>query len=111
MAAATANGAAAASDAAVAGDASYVPPDTPRRARSVSSAGRSIKNHILCEVAWEVGACAAGVVEADCRSEQSRVRRAGLILADPRSGIYTVIKTKAPVTCQEYGDRYLLIGS
>ncbi|KAK4048094.1 glycogen synthase isoform 1 [Microbotryomycetes sp. JL201] len=25
-------------------------------------------------------------------------------------GIYTVIKTKAPVTCQEYGDRYVLIG-
>lgn len=25
-------------------------------------------------------------------------------------GIYTVIKTKAPVTCQEYGDRYTLIG-
>jgi len=84
MAAATANGAAAASEAAVAGDASYFPPDTPRRARSVSSAGRSIKNHILCEVAWEV--------------------------ANKVGGIYTVIKTKAPVTCQEYGDRYLLIG-
>ncbi|KAI5475234.1 glycogen(starch) synthase, glycosyltransferase family 3 protein [Pseudohyphozyma bogoriensis] len=25
-------------------------------------------------------------------------------------GIYTVVKTKAPVTCQEYGDRYLLLG-
>lgn len=25
-------------------------------------------------------------------------------------GIYTVIKTKAPVTCQEYDDRYTLIG-
>ena len=25
-------------------------------------------------------------------------------------GIYTVIKTKAPVTVQEYGDRYCLIG-
>lgn len=35
--------------------------------------------------------------------------------ADPRSlpavgGIYTVIKTKAPVTVREYGDRYLLVG-
>lgn len=28
----------------------------------------------------------------------------------PVGGIYTVIKTKAPVTCQEYGDRYTLIG-
>lgn len=25
-------------------------------------------------------------------------------------GIYTVIKTKAPVTCAEYGDRYTLMG-
>lgn len=25
-------------------------------------------------------------------------------------GIYTVIKTKAPVTCAEYGDRYCMIG-
>lgn len=28
----------------------------------------------------------------------------------PVGGIYTVIKTKAPVTSQEYGDRYTLIG-
>jgi len=29
---------------------------------------------------------------------------------DKVGGIYTVIKTKAPVTCHEYGDRYLLLG-
>jgi glycogen(starch) synthase len=25
-------------------------------------------------------------------------------------GIYTVLKTKAQITCEEYGDRYVLIG-
>ncbi|KAJ3028146.1 glycogen synthase isoform 1 [Rhizophlyctis rosea] len=31
-------------------------------------------------------------------------------VANKVGGIYTVIKSKAPVTCQEYGDRYCLIG-
>ena len=31
-------------------------------------------------------------------------------LSRPVGGIYTVIKTKAPVTVREYGDRYLLVG-
>ncbi|KAH9822382.1 family 3 glycosyltransferase [Melampsora americana] len=42
---------------------------------------RDVHNHLLFEIAWEV-----------------------------IGGIYTVIKTKAPVTCQEYGDRYCLMG-
>ncbi|SCV74417.1 BQ2448_8056 [Microbotryum intermedium] len=53
----------------------------------MSSAGspqRSVHDALLVECAWEV--------------------------ANKVGGIYTVIKTKAPVTCQEYGDRYLLIG-
>jgi len=45
---------------------------------------RDVRNHLLFEVAWEV--------------------------ANKVGGIYTVIKTKAPVTCQEYGSRYTLIG-
>jgi glycogen(starch) synthase len=45
---------------------------------------RDIKNHLLFEVATEVA------------------HRVG--------GIYSVIKSKAPVTTAEYGDRYTLIG-
>ncbi|THH27267.1 hypothetical protein EUX98_g6924 [Antrodiella citrinella] len=45
---------------------------------------RDVRNHILFESAWEV--------------------------ANKVGGIYTVIKTKVPVTVQEYGDRYCLIG-
>lgn len=45
---------------------------------------RDVQNHILFECAWEV--------------------------ANKVGGIYTVIKTKVPVTVAEYGDRYTLIG-
>jgi glycogen(starch) synthase len=31
-------------------------------------------------------------------------------VANKVGGIYTVLKTKAPVTKEEYGDRYTLIG-
>ncbi|KAN0078250.1 glycosyltransferase family 3 protein [Tylopilus felleus] len=45
---------------------------------------RDVQNHLLFECAWEV--------------------------ANKVGGIYTVIKTKVPVTVAEYGDRYTLIG-
>jgi glycogen synthase len=45
---------------------------------------RDVRNPLLFECAWEV--------------------------ANKVGGIYTVIKTKVPVTVQEYGDRYCLIG-
>lgn len=45
---------------------------------------RTVHNALLFECAWEV--------------------------ANKVGGIYTVIKTKAPVTVKEYGDRYTLIG-
>jgi len=51
---------------------------------SQSGTSRDVHNHLLFEIAWEV--------------------------ANKVGGIYTVIKTKAPVTVQEYGDRYCLIG-
>ncbi|KAI6108673.1 glycosyltransferase family 3 protein [Pisolithus croceorrhizus] len=47
-------------------------------------AKRDVQNHLLFECAWEV--------------------------ANKVGGIYTVIKTKVPVTIAEYGDRYTLIG-
>ncbi|TPX63853.1 glycogen(starch) synthase [Spizellomyces sp. 'palustris'] len=47
-----------------------------------------ITKPLLFEIAWEV----ANKVETTV------------------GGIYTVIKSKAPVTCNEYGDRYCLIG-
>ncbi|KAI9089879.1 glycogen synthase [Phlyctochytrium arcticum] len=46
--------------------------------------GIDIAKPLLFEIAWEV--------------------------ANKVGGIYTVIKSKAPVTCQEYGERYCLIG-
>lgn len=45
---------------------------------------RSVHDPLLFECAWEV--------------------------ANKVGGIYTVIKSKAPVTCNEYGGRYTLIG-
>jgi glycogen(starch) synthase len=45
---------------------------------------RNVTSHLLFECAWEV--------------------------ANKVGGIYTVIKTKVPVTVAEYGDRYCLLG-
>ena len=50
----------------------------------MSEEKRDVRNPMLFEAAWEV--------------------------ANKVGGIYTVIKTKVPVTVQEYGDRYTLIG-
>lgn len=50
----------------------------------MSEEKRDVYNSILFECAWEV--------------------------ANKVGGIYTVIKTKVPVTVSEYGDRYCLIG-
>lgn len=48
------------------------------------SSNISLANPLLFEIAWEV--------------------------ANKVGGIYTVLKTKAPVTKEEFGDRYCLIG-
>ncbi|KAF8934397.1 glycogen synthase isoform 1 [Haplosporangium gracile] len=45
---------------------------------------RNVHKPLLFEIAWEV--------------------------ANKVGGIYTVLKSKAPVTCHEYGDRYTMIG-
>jgi glycogen synthase len=50
----------------------------------MSEEKRDVRNSILFECAWEV--------------------------ANKVGGIYTVIKTKVPITVSEYGDRYCLIG-
>ncbi len=50
----------------------------------MSDIKRDVRNPLLFECAWEV--------------------------ANKVGGIYTVIKTKVPVTVQEFGDRYTLIG-
>src|ERR1700722_11954226 len=50
----------------------------------MSDEKRDLRNPFLFECAWEV--------------------------ANKVGGIYTVIKTKVPVTVSEYGDRYCLIG-
>ncbi|POW10285.1 hypothetical protein PSTT_06161 [Puccinia striiformis] len=60
----------------------------------MSAPKRDVHNHLLFEVAWEV----------------SNLCLTLSIVANKVGGIYTVIKTKAPVTCHEYGDRYCLLG-
>lgn len=61
---------------------------------------RDVKNHILFEVSTE--AANRGVIlPAQALLPQ---------LTATVGGIYSVIKSKAPVTTAEYGDRYCLIG-
>ena len=66
---------------------------------------REVKNHLLFEISTEVanrGMC--GDVPRLTRSNKSTNSRRAV------GGIYSVIKSKAPVTTAEYGDRYTLIG-
>lgn len=68
---------------------------------------RDVKNHLLFEVATEVAH--RGMPFRLC----SLVLFPCLIAPTnsiPVGGIYSVIKSKAPVTTAEYGDRYTLIG-
>jgi hypothetical protein len=60
------------------------PSPQPPRTMSATPTPRTVHDPLLFEVAWEV--------------------------ANKVGGIYTVIKTKAPVTVAEYGSRYTLIG-
>lgn len=64
---------------------------------------RDVKNHFLFEIATEV---------ANRGEKQSFIANNLLsnILPHTVGGIYSVIKSKAPVTTAEYGDRYTLIG-
>src|SRR5882762_11871452 len=56
----------------------------PTSLLAMSDEKRDVRNPILFECAWEV--------------------------ANKVGGIYTVIKTKVPVTVSEFGDRYTLLG-
>lgn len=62
---------------------------------------RNVKEPLLFECAWEVA-----------NKGSWGLRRPCLLFIDLPvvGGIYTVIKTKVPVTVSEYGDRYCLIG-
>ena len=69
---------------------------------SAASSGRDIRNHMLFEVSTEAA---------------NRGKQPGNLSMIPAwlilhlvGGIYSVIKSKAPVTTAEYGDRYTLIG-
>ena len=59
-------------------------PHLPRSLTLMADERRDVHNPVLFECAWEV--------------------------ANKVGGIYTVIKTKVPVTVSEFGDRYTLIG-
>ena len=63
-------------------------------------AKRDIKNHLLFEIATEVAN--RGSLHT-CHSRAVKLTYAV-------GGIYSVLKSKAPVTTAEYGERYCLIG-
>ncbi|GAA5898490.1 hypothetical protein JCM5296_006478 [Sporobolomyces johnsonii] len=80
---------------------------------------RSVHDHLLFEVAWEVAKFSTPVVFSHAialtssrlhPSPHPSVTSSRQPSPPKVGGIYTVIKTKAPVTCQEYGDRYTLMG-
>jgi glycogen synthase len=62
---------------------------------------RDIKNHLLFEIATEVAN--RGSLHTPCHSRAVKLTYAV-------GGIYSVLKSKAPVTTAEYGERYCLIG-
>ena len=64
-------------------------------------AKRDIKNHLLFEIATEVAN--RGSLRTPCHSRAVKLTYAV-------GGIYSVLKSKAPVTTAEYGERYCLIG-
>ena len=66
-------------------------------------AGRDVRNHMLFEVSTEAANRGMEVL-------LPRVPLRWLTVSRAVGGIYSVIKSKAPVTTAEYGDRYTLIG-
>lgn len=67
--------------------------------------GREVKNHLLFEIATEVAHRGKLRPPRPCPAAHDLTLR-----SCPVGGIYSVIKSKAPVTTAEYGDRYTLIG-
>ena len=68
---------------------------------NAGSSGRDIRNHMLFEVSTEAANRGMSALPSVHRVDTNR----SLV-----GGIYSVIKSKAPVTTAEYGDRYTLIG-
>jgi glycogen synthase len=65
---------------------------------------REVKNHILFEIATEVA-------HRGKLMHQIAFLHDRILLESPAvGGIYSVLKSKAPVTTAEYGERYTLIG-
>lgn len=75
-------------------------------------APRDVKNHVLFEIATEVAH--RGMSTPTLQGIYVSLIFAPAVLTyDVRAavgGIYSVIKSKAPVTTAEYGERYTLIG-
>ena len=65
------------------------------------SSKRDIKNHVLFEISTEV---------ANRGNKSPASPTVVIVDTIAVGGIYSVIKSKAPVTTAEYGDRYTLIG-
>lgn len=64
---------------------------------------REVKNHVLFEIATEVAHRGMSIAHATIVGETLTYHVAV-------GGIYSVLKSKAPVTTAEYGERYTLIG-
>ena len=64
-----------------------------------------VSNHLLFEVCSEIGR------QGRCLSRStSRIQQGTSTNTTKVGGVHTVLKTKAPVTTPEYGDRYTLLG-
>lgn len=68
---------------------------------NAASTGRNIQNHMLFEISTEA---------ANRGGQPLAAFSIPWLTVFPVGGIYSVIKSKAPVTTAEYGDRYTLIG-
>ena len=66
---------------------------------NASSPKRDIINHVLFECATEVA-----------NRGKYKLADGSIALTYSVGGIYSVLKSKAPVTTAEYGERYTLIG-
>lgn len=77
-----------------------MPPINGERTGEPPTRVRDVKNHMLFEVS----------TEAANRGKLPRPLLPLPWLTKSVGGIYSVIKSKAPVTTAEYGDRYCLIG-
>ena len=70
----------------------------------MATTNRDVRNHYLFEIATEV---ANRGTRGHSEENSGQLQ---LLTGTTVGGIYSVLKSKAPVTTAEYGDRYTMIG-